>query len=272
MNIGPTAEGVIPEPEVQRLKEMGKWLAINGEAVYGTAASPFKKAPLWGRVTQKPGKLYLHVFDWPQGELVVPGLKNKIKQAYLLADAHNNAKAELFDVATSDDGVTVKLPQEAPDKIASVVVLEIEGPADVAPYAVPQSKDGSVKLPAVDATIHGATARHDSAQGTENIGYWTNVQDWVDWNISIKTRGAFEVQITYACSDADAGSEFTVEVANQKLTGKVEATGGWTKFVTKNLGQIQIAAGRQTLAIHATAMPKGAVMDLKTIVLKPQSP
>jgi alpha-L-fucosidase len=95
-------------------------------------------------VTQKPGQLYLHVFNWPRGELNVPGLKNKVKQAYLLADASENAKAQLLEVAQSEDGVTVKLPAKAPDKIASVVVLDIEGPADVAPYGVPQSANGAV--------------------------------------------------------------------------------------------------------------------------------
>jgi alpha-L-fucosidase len=271
LNIGPTAEGVIPEAEVERLKQMGTWLAVNGEAIYGTTAGPFRKLT-WGRCTQKPGKLFLHVFDWPQGELVVPGLKSKVKQAYLLADAHENAKAQLLDVVAIEDGVMLKLPEKAPDKIASVVVLEIEGPADVAPYFTSQAADGSVTLPAADAAIHGSTARHDSAAGPESIGFWTNAPDWVDWPLSIKSPGTFEVQITYACPDGDAGSEFTIEVGDQKVTAKVEATGAWTKYVTKTLGRIPIAAGHHRLAIRATAMPHGAVMDLKSIVLKPVLP
>ena len=53
--------------------------------IYGTAASPFAKLP-WGRCTRKPGILYLHVFDWPQGgRLVVPGLKSSVRSARLLA-------------------------------------------------------------------------------------------------------------------------------------------------------------------------------------------
>ena len=47
----------------------------------------------------------------------------------------SDSKQEPLTVSKTEDGVTVKLPAEAPDKIASVVVLEIEGPADVAPYA-----------------------------------------------------------------------------------------------------------------------------------------
>ena len=103
-------------------------MAVNGEAIYGTTASPFKTFP-WGRCTQKPGKLYLHVFDWPKGELVVPGLKNHVTKAYLLADATQTN----LPVTTAANGTSIKLPAEAPDKIASVVVLEIGGGTEAVP-------------------------------------------------------------------------------------------------------------------------------------------
>ena len=127
LNVGPTSEGLIPQPSVERLAAMGGWLAANGDAIYGTKGGPFKPFP-WGRCTQKPGKLYLHVFDWPKGELFVPGLKNRVTKAYLLVDKAQNGLA----VTAAADGVRIKLPAEAPDKIASVVVLEIEGKPEVA--------------------------------------------------------------------------------------------------------------------------------------------
>ena len=80
LNVGPTSEGEIPSESLRRLREIGKWMDVNGEAIHGTDAGPFETLA-WGRCTQKAysagmagmggkGKaatrLYLHVFDWPK--------------------------------------------------------------------------------------------------------------------------------------------------------------------------------------------------------------
>ncbi|MBN2578087.1 MAG: alpha-L-fucosidase [Pirellulales bacterium] len=270
LNVGPTAEGEIPPESVERLEAMGRWMKTNGEAIYGTTASPFLKLA-WGRCTQKPGKLFLHVFDWPKnGELFVPGLKNKVKQAYLLADAVNNAKVELLETTQSDDGVTVKLPAEAPDKIASVVVLEIEGPAEVEPPSIRQSAGGSVFLPAVEAVIHGKTARYESGEGKDNVGYWSDAQEWVSWDLKIKRPGTFRVKVIFACEDGVEGGRYAVEIAGQKLTGTVESTGDWTMFETADLGTVRLDAGRHTLVVRPVEIPHGALMNLQAVVLRPE--
>jgi len=123
LNVGPTAEGLIPAESVERLAAMGAWMEVNGESIYGTTASPIGKLP-WGRCTAKPGKLYLHVFDWPEdGKLLVPNLRNKVKKAYLLADKECSELA----VKRKGKGKIITIPKAAPDKINTVIVLEIKG-------------------------------------------------------------------------------------------------------------------------------------------------
>jgi alpha-L-fucosidase len=123
LNVGPTSEGLIPQASVERLAAMGQWMKVNSESIYGTTASPIG-APAWGRCTAKPGRLYLHVFDWPKdGRLEVPGLKNKVGKVYLLADEERRS----LPVNRLDENrLAVSVPEKAPDAIDTVVVLEIE--------------------------------------------------------------------------------------------------------------------------------------------------
>jgi alpha-L-fucosidase len=126
LNVGPTARGVIPPPEVERLEAIGKWLDVNGEAIYGTSASPFTRALDFGRVTQKPGRLYLSVFDKPvDGTLWLP-MKGKITRAYLVEEPEQQ-----LEIGTASGGVTINLPQGVKlDPGATVVVAEVDGPVD----------------------------------------------------------------------------------------------------------------------------------------------
>jgi alpha-L-fucosidase len=89
LNVGPTADGVIPPESVERLKSVGQWMKVNGEAIYATEASPFPRRLPWGRITRKVAgdktTLYLHVWDWPQdGKLLLPTLKETPSSGRLL--------------------------------------------------------------------------------------------------------------------------------------------------------------------------------------------
>lgn len=127
LNIGPDAEGEILPQARQCLEKFGDWMERNAESIHGTSASPFDRLPFYGRCTQKPGILYMHVFGWPAaGKLLVP-VSNKVKKAYLLADAGRAA----LNVESSASGATISLPAQAPDPVDTVVALEIEGEPQV---------------------------------------------------------------------------------------------------------------------------------------------
>ena len=122
LNIGPTAEGVVPQPSVDRLLTMGDWLTRNGESVYATEPGPIQGLE-WCRSTAKPGRVYLHVFDWPEEAVLrVPDLKNRVTKAYLLADEDHGE----MGFAQEGGEVTVSVPGTAPDPIDTVVVLCVD--------------------------------------------------------------------------------------------------------------------------------------------------
>lgn len=140
LNVGPTGEGVIPQPSVSRLAEMGRWLAIYGEAIYGCGPTPFgeevgsysstekdkngkpKFVESWEwRATTKPGKIYIHIFDWKAGPMHLPAITSNITRACLMSDTEQ----AVLEVQQSDERVVISLPESAPSTIASVVCLEL---------------------------------------------------------------------------------------------------------------------------------------------------
>jgi alpha-L-fucosidase len=126
LNVGPTAEGEFPPESVDILAAMGKWMKVNGEAIYGTKASPWGLFP-WGRCTKKETKngtsMYFSVFEWPaDGKLVIPGVKNSVVSAKLLA---NGAKVKAS--LAKDGSLTIALPATAPDPLVSVIRVDVKG-------------------------------------------------------------------------------------------------------------------------------------------------
>ncbi len=274
LNVGPDATGVIPPPEVDRLKAVGAWLSVNGEAVYGTTAGPFPRQQPWGRATRKGNRLYLSVFDWPaDGKLTVP-LANKAGTAHLLAD-----EKRAVAVAGTADGLELTLTGAAPDPVASVVVLDLPDAAVVKPTTIRPAADGSVTLTAADATVVGNTARVEEHDGVPNVGFWTDAKDRVRWQFDAPAAGTYDVRVTSACAPGSDGATYTVTAGNGDGTpadtvamtgGTVPVTGGWGDYRTADLGTLTLPAGPTTVTVTPTKKPGNAVMNLRAIKLVPK--
>jgi alpha-L-fucosidase len=142
LNVGPMADGIIPERSAEILREVGRWLGENGEAVYGAGRSPFGEEmggyfadikdrsgkPVWSqrsewRCTTRPGRLYFTVFTWRRG-FDLPRFKNRVKGAYLLIDP---AKQPIPMVTGEDGIITLQTTTPSRTPMANVIVVEIEG-------------------------------------------------------------------------------------------------------------------------------------------------
>jgi alpha-L-fucosidase len=167
LNVGPTSQGLFPQQAIDRLKDIGSWMKINGESIYETQASPFKKLS-WGRCTQKPinggTRLYLHVFDWPKdGKLVVPGIGNQVTSFFTLA---GNMK---LNAGRKESDYVIDISPVSKQNYATVIVMDIKGKPVIyeAPKIISSSKIFLKHLPiSIKTKIPGATI-HFTTNGDE---------------------------------------------------------------------------------------------------------
>lgn len=142
LNVGPKPDGTFPQESIDRLKAIGAWMKVNSEAIYGTKASPLEPFS-WGRCTRKEGAnsttLYFTVFDWPKdGKLMVPGVKNEVLSAKILAGGDLKIKSD-------EGGLALKVADAAPDPIATVIRVEVKGKiATTAAAATEKMKTGAI--------------------------------------------------------------------------------------------------------------------------------
>jgi alpha-L-fucosidase len=292
LNIGPKPDGTIQKEFVDRLLAIGKWMDKYGEAIYGTTASPFNLLPFYGRVTTKGDKLYVHVFEWPADLTVrLPNLANKVKKAYLLEKGGPASSRPLLEAVRDGVDWLIKLPKKAPDKVASVLVVELDGAPQVKPVVIGPDDKGAVSLPALYGHIegpHGQRIRYESCEGIIHAGNWFRAPDSIEWEFTLPKAGVYNVALDAAV--VKGGSEIELFV-NGKITARmapngvpfgsgdggmvgtaaqvIKTTGTGGAFKSKTVGSIKLKRGANKIKFVLKSVQGEKAMDVRGVTLKP---
>ena len=183
LNIGPKGNGSVPQASVERLTQVGEWMKIHREVIQDASSSPYKNKFSWGNITQRPGRLYLNVMDWPKEQLALFGLKNKINKISLLKDGTE------LSFSIDGDYLLIDTPDQAPDAFMSVIAIDYEGTIEV-DDSLAQEYKSSISLEAASAKnttnsrIHfGATNRLFKPGGK------------LSWDFKITHPGKYKLQV-----------------------------------------------------------------------------
>lgn len=267
LNVGPTAEGIIPKPSQDILRVMGKWLKVNGESIYGTSPSPFYIQDITWRATAKPGKLYLHILNWPGTSLKIEGLQNKVLKAQFLA---NKAAVPFTQKGTV---LQFTLPVKPLDPYNTVIALDLEGSdVRVADGFRAGQLPNRLDLYAWVARLRGEEIRYDfETQSASHFKVFQQENNVLLWYPYGSLDGTYEVEMTYACPDAAAGSKFLLSSerrgagADERLAGVIQGTGG--KFATRKLGRLTVRPQTTAIQFRLVEDDRSESMKLRKITL-----
>ncbi|MCY2952824.1 MAG: alpha-L-fucosidase [Planctomycetota bacterium] len=285
------------DPEAERtLDEMAAWIAINGEAIYGTrpwlihGEGPIRaKGGSFGEdfkysasdirfTTQGDKTLYAFALGWPtDAKLTIrslakfPEVTAKITAVSLLGHPGQ------LQFSHNADGLTIQLPPNKPCNYAVALKITSENlrgfkPELAAPkvQTIQPDPSGNFTLNPDDADLKG-TLHTENQGGQPNIGFWDNSTDSAAWKVSFKQPGKFKV--TASCATTHPESVFIIEAATERLGGKLTSTGAWDKFTEVDVGTLEIKQpGNQTIAIHPRDAESWKAINLRWIKLTKTTP
>jgi len=248
LNVGPKADGTIPDIATRALNASGNWISKYPQVIYGADPSPWKHELPWGDVTRKNNTLYLSVFDWPEsGRLYLPGLKNEITSLKLL---NGNSENDIT-YSRNENYVEILLPFHEIEDFVSVIKMEIEGEPDI--HTTP-ALDPDIST---EITTHFADTFNCSIQNKrwmEKFGEWKKVQNihqWkpgskATWTVNVLEPGDYEVYLTYAGSGRlvwSIESDEGVKIQNEQNSSHIfnSYPMGWINFKTPGNHRVSVS-------------------------------
>lgn len=245
LNVAPNELGEIPIGQANVLRRLGKWLSVNGEAIYDADPSPLVNSDL--PITSKPGKLYFHVKEQRGLSVKVEGIKTQLKRCYLLSDA--NVKIgpiplwkKKLQFRQTGDRINIQLPENAFEGAQglAVVVGEYEGDIAVSDSTRGADAKGVIKLPVSKSSYGRINMSYDPAfECTHKIAMpWDRGGNTVIWKIRIVIPGAYRVICHQAFAPALEGARYSVRVNDQVLEADPVVTKHGRDFVPVELGTV----------------------------------
>jgi arylsulfatase A-like enzyme len=197
---------------------------------------------------------------------------------YKLIEFYEDGRRELYDVA-KDVSETRNLIADRPE-LAKELAAKLDawrkevGARMMTPnpnyLPNPQGKDGTVTLPARTADVHGIQLRYEPLPHKNTLGFWTRADDWASWEFTVTKPGKFVVEMLQGCGKGQGGSEVELAVGEAVLKFAVEDTGGFQNFKAREVGTVTIdKPGRHTLTLKPKRKAADAVMDVRSVTLKP---
>jgi alpha-L-fucosidase len=269
INIGPLADGTIPDEARVRLTEIGRSVNANKEGIRGCGYTPFEEGTQdWGLTTVRrlpdgTSQLYLHVFDWPvDGVVRVNGLKTKVRAACLPATG--------VSLSFRQAGVSmhVETAGVTPQPYDTVIRLDLEGPADVDNSIIGERNGGDIVMQAAQAACSGVKKERPDGGSTKlpsQLGGWSANDASASWRIAIPAAGKYRVRICYAAALDDAGKEFVISAGKGlDLRGRTVGTHrNRGEFRTFDLGALELPqAGECTLSVSPAGPVNGELFKL----------
>ena len=196
LNIGPRGDGSVVEFESEVLKEIGAWLKENGEAIYGTEASPFREDFAWGKSTRKGNKLYLIL----SGEYPANGMIELSLPGYKLQDSKGN----LTSASMKGNKLNVNLPQNAYND-ETIQVIELTFDREM----LPQTSANSIRT---------ANYSYDC------FDYYSNYRSTVSYEWALAKKNATKLALTY--TPQELGKEIELTTSGNDKAQLVKLEGG----------------------------------------------
>jgi alpha-L-fucosidase len=209
LNVGPTPTGEIAPEQAHLLKDMGAWLAKNGESIYGTRGGPFKPSD-YGVSTRKGRTIYLHVLDWLDDPLKLPAVPAKVVRGWLL----NGGQIKVYQTAA---GLEVSVPDRNRQPLDTIVVLELDRSAlELPAVAVPGALSLAQRAKATASNTFQSQAQYGPDKALDGNGETRWATDagtrsaWLEVDLG-EARALSRARIKQAYPELNRIRSFTIE-------------------------------------------------------------